>query len=148
AFAPTLHAAAPRVLAYYYYGDKGASIPYNAATIPYSRLTHIAHAAMSPAPTGDGTLGVPTTYLEPDLITRAHAAGVKVEVCVGGPAYLFAKINADDTLRATFAQNLANFAIAHGYDGIDFDYEVPFDQTEATNFTLLVQDVRALLPAG
>lgn len=143
-----LHAANPRLLAYYYYGDKTNSIPYNASTIPYRQLTHIVHANISPAPQADGTLGVPTTFLEPELITRAHKAGVKVEFSVAGPPYLFARINADASLRSTFAKNLAAFTIANGYDGVDFDYEVPYDQTEATNFTLLIQDVRANLPAG
>jgi len=148
AFTPALQAASHRVLAYYYYGDKTNTIPYNASTIPYHQLTHIVHANISPAPQGDGTLGVPTTFLEPELIRRAHTAGVKVLVSVGGPPYLFADINADDTLRATFAQNLANFVKTNHYDGLDFDYEVPFDQTEADNFTLLVQDLRDDLPAG
>ncbi|HEY4902490.1 MAG TPA: glycoside hydrolase family 18 protein [Candidatus Sulfotelmatobacter sp.] len=148
AVAPALHAANHRLLAYYYYGDKTSAIPYNVSTIPYSQLTHIVHANISPAPQGDGTLGVPTTFLEPDLITRAHKAGVKVEVSLAGPPYLIANIAADATLRATFAQNLATFIIANGYDGLDFDYEVPYDQTEALNFTLLIQAVRNLLPAG
>jgi chitinase len=148
ALAPTLQAANHRLLAYYYYGDKTAAIPYNASNIPYTQLTHIIHANISPAPQGDGTLGVPTTFLEPALITNAHKAGVKVEVSLAGPPYLIANIAADSTLRATFAQNLANFVSANGYDGLDFDYEVPYDQTEATNFTLLIQAVRTLLPAG
>jgi chitinase len=147
-FAPALHAANHRVLAYYQYSDKTNLIPYNASTIPYNQLTHIVHSNISPAPQGDGSLGVPTAFLEPELITRAHKAGVKVLVCISGPPYLFANINADATLRATFAQNLANFAIANGYDGVDFDYEVPYDQTEATNFTLMVRALRADLLAG
>jgi chitinase len=148
ALTASLHAATPRLLAYYYYGDKTNSIPYDASNIPYSHLTHIVHANISPAPQGDGTLGIPTSFLEPDLITRAHKAGVKVEVSTAGPAYLYAKIDADATLRATFAQSLASFVIANGYDGLDFDYEVPSDMVQATNFTLLIQDLRNLLPAG
>ncbi len=148
AVAPTLHAANQRLLAYYYYGDKTSAIPYNASNIPYTQLTHIIHANISPAPQGDGTLGIPTTFLEPALIANAHKAGVKVEVSLAGPEYLIAKIAADATLRDTFAQNLANFVIANQYDGLDFDYEVPNDQTEALNFTLLIQAVRTLLPAG
>jgi len=145
---PCALAANHRVLAYYYYGDKTNSIPYSAANIPYTQLTHIVHANISPAPQGDGSLGVPTTFLEPELISRAHKAGVKVLASVAGPPYLFAKINADATLRTTFAQNLAQFVVSNGYDGIDFDYEVPFHQTEATNFTLMVQALRNDLPAG
>ncbi|HTS36344.1 MAG TPA: glycoside hydrolase family 18 protein [Candidatus Solibacter sp.] len=147
-FAPALYAANPRVLAYYYYWDKANTIPYNASTIPYKQLTDIVHANISPNPQGDGTVGVPTNFLEPELITRAHKAGVKVLVSVAGPPYLFAKINASSALRATFAQNLARFVQTNGYDGLDFDYEVPYDQTEATNFTLMVAALRADLPAG
>jgi chitinase len=148
ALAPASQAANHRVLAYYEWADKFNTIPYNASTIPYQQLTHISHSSISPAPQGDGSLGVPIGFLEPELISRAHAAGVKVLVCIAGPAYLFAKIDADATLRATFAQNLANFAIANNYDGVDFDYEVPYNMDEATNFTLLVQDLRNDLPAG
>jgi len=146
--APALHASNPRLLAYYGYWDKWNVPPYTAATIPYQQLTHIVHDGISPSNKADGSLAVPAAFLEPELIERAHAAGVKVEVCVDGSAYLFVTIDADATLRATFAQNIANFAIANGYDGVDFDYEVPYSQEQADNFTALIQDVRALMPAG
>ena len=145
---PAIHAANPRLLAYYEYSDKFNTPPYNASRIPYSQLTHIVHSNIGPANKADGSLAVPQGFLEPQLISLAHAAGVKVELCVSGAAYLFVQIDADATLRATFAQNIANFAIANGYDGVDFDYEVPFNQSQADNFTLLVQDVRNLMPAG
>lgn len=143
-----LHAQTPRLLAYYGYWDKWNVPPYTAATIPYHQLTHIVHSNIGPANKADGSLAVPAAFLDPELISRAHAAGVKVEVCISGAAYLFVVIDADPTLRATFAQNIANFAIANGYDGVDFDYEVPYSEEQADNFTQLVADVRALLPAG
>ena len=90
---------------------------YNAATIPYSQLTHIVHSNIAPAAKGDGSLFVPSGFLEPELLTnRAHAVGVKVELCVSGAAGLFVKIDEDASLRATFAQNIANFAIERGYE--------------------------------
>jgi chitinase len=145
---PALHASSPRLLAYYGYWDKWNVPPYTAATIPYHQLTHIVHSNIGPANKADGSLAVPADFLEPELISRAHAAGVKVEVCISGAAYLFVVIDADPTLRATFAQNIANFAIAHGYDGVDFDYEVPYSQAQADNFTQLVSAVRKLMPKG
>jgi chitinase len=148
ALAPTLHAATPRLLAYYGYWDKWNVPPYTASTIPYQSLTHIVHSNIGPSNKADGSLAVPADFLEPNLIARAHAAGVKVEICISGSAYLFVVIDADPTLRATFAQNIANFAIANGYDGVDFDYEVPYSEEQADNFTQLVKDVRNLLPAG
>jgi chitinase len=146
--APALHAASPRLLAYYGYWDKWNVPPYTAANIPYSQLTHIVHSNIGPSGKADGSLAVPSAFLEPQLISRAHAAGVKVEVCISGPAYLFVVIDADPTLRSTFAQNIAHFAIANGYDGVDFDYEVPFSELQADNFTQLVAAVRNLMPKG
>lgn len=148
ALAPALHAATPRLLAYYGYWDKWNIPPYTAANIPYSQLTHIVHANIGPSNNADGSLAVPADFLDPELISRAHAAGVKVEICISGSAYLFVVIDADPTLRATFAQNIANFAIANGYDGVDFDYEVPYSQAQADNFTQLIAAVRDLLPKG
>jgi chitinase len=145
---PTFHAQSPRLLAYYEYSDKFNTPPYNAATIPYHQLTHIVHSNIAPANKADGSLAIPQGFLEPQLISRAHAAGVKVELCVSGSSYVFVQIDADAGIRATFAQNIANFAIANGYDGVDFDYEVPYSQAEADNFTALIKDVRALMPAG
>ena len=146
--APALHAQTPRLLAYYGYWDRWNLPPYTASTIPYQNLTHIVHSNIGPSNKADGSLAVPAVFLEPELISRAHAAGVKVELCIAGSAYLFVVIDADPTLRATFAQNIANFAIANGYDGVDFDYEVPYSQSQADNFTLLVAAVRKLMPAG
>ncbi len=146
--APALHASNARLLAYYEYSDKFSVPPYDASTIPYNELTHIVHSNIAPSGKLDGSLYIPTEFLEPKLISRAHAAGVKVELCVSGNAGQFVFIDADPALRATFAQNIANFAIANGYDGVDFDYEVPNTNTQAIQFTALIQDVRDLMPAG
>jgi chitinase len=145
---PTLYAQSPRLLAYYGYWDQWNVPPYTAANIPYHQLTHIVHSNIGPSNKADGSLAVAAAFLDPQLISRAHAAGVKVELCVAGSAYLFVQIDADPALRSTFAENIANFAISHGYDGVDFDYEVPYSQEQADNFTLLVKDLRALMPAG
>jgi chitinase len=146
--APVLHAASPRLLAYYEYSDQWNVPPYNASTIPYHELTHIIHSNILPAWAADGSLAIPPGFLDPQMISRAHAAGVKVEVCISGDPELFVTIDADPELRATFAQNLANFAISNGYDGVDFDYEVPNNNEQAGQFTLLIQDLRELMPAG
>jgi GH18 family chitinase len=146
--APTLHASNARLLAYYEFSDKFNTPPYNASTIPYDQLTHIVHSNIAPSSKLDGSLYIPYGFLEPKLISSAHAAGVKVELCVSGNPGQFVYIDADPALRATFAQNIADFAIANGYDGVDFDYEVPNTNTQAITFTALIQDLRNLMPAG
>jgi chitinase len=148
ALVPALHGANPRLLGYYEYADRYNTPPYDSSTIPYGEVTHIVHSNIAPAAAADGTLYVPPGFLEPQLISRAHAAGVKVEICISGGPALFVAIDADPAARAAFAQNIANFTIANGYDGVDFDYEVPETQGQADNFTLLVADLRSLLPTG
>ncbi len=147
-FAPALHAANPRLLAYYEFSDKFNVPPYNASTIPYEELTHIVHSNIAPSWKLDGSLFIPGGFLEPALISSAHAAGVKVELCVSGNAGQFVYIDANATIRGVFAKNIADFAIANGYDGVDFDYEVPNTNAQAIAFTALLQDVRALMPKG
>lgn len=97
---PTLHAANPRLLAYYGYWDRWNTPTYDASNIPYNQLTHIVHDSIGPASAADGTLSIPPGFLEPELISRAHAAGVKVEICISGNSALFVTIDADAQLRA------------------------------------------------
>ena len=57
-----------------------------ASSIDYTALSHIIHFSL--IPNADGTLnsganGI-TSANSTDLVTRAHAAGLKVLICVGG----------------------------------------------------------------
>ena len=75
-----------RLLGYYPEWSKFNNPPfvYSADQIPYTQLTHIAHAFVLLPAKADGTLKVPAGYVEPALIVKAHAAGVKVLVSIGG----------------------------------------------------------------
>src|ERR1700722_4153123 len=88
-----------RLLAYYYFGDQDETPKYTAAQIPYAKLTHLIHVAVQPAKAADGTIQISRHALEPSLIPQAHAAGVKVLVCVQGSASVFRKIAADAAAR-------------------------------------------------
>src|SRR5437667_7743258 len=79
---PTAQAApAKRVVAFYSHVE---SRSFAARMIPYQLLTHVIHLNLSPRP--GGNFDVPADFLEPDLLDRAHAAGVRVLVSIGGPA--------------------------------------------------------------
>ncbi len=145
--APSLHAADKRLLAYYEFSDQWNTPPYTAANIPFNELTHIIHSNIAPGAKADGSLWIPDGFLEPALLKNAHAAGVKVLVCVSGDPQLFVAIVGDSTARATFAANLQKFVQTVGYDGVDFDWEVPNNKAQAENFVLLLQQLRTLLPS-
>ena len=113
------HHLPKRIVGDYVYWSKYQDPVYSAAQIPFHELTHINHAGISFA--GDGTLSVPDGYIEPELNNRAHAAGVKVMVLMGGDFYGLETSGAIQTLVA----NAAAFAKQYHYDGFDIDWEYP-----------------------
>ena len=137
------------IVGYYPYWNED----YRADKIPYHLLTHVFHAFLQPQ--ADGSLLAPPgppTYLEPELIANAHAAGVKVIASVGGWDEVadanFRAIAASPSLRAAFAGNLEAFCRAHGYDGIDLDWESPQDASDRENQTLMVRAIRETFSAA
>lgn len=129
----------------YYPGWVQSSMP--ASNIDFTALTHIIH--FSVIPNTDGTLnssGNGITFANStDLVARAHVAGRKVLICVGGAG------SESDFQGATsaanlpgFINNLTNFMAARGYDGIDLDWE-PLTDADAGQFTNLVNGLRSAL---
>jgi chitinase len=139
--------AQPRLLAYYGYWDQWNTPSYTSAQIPFNELTHIIHDGLVVESKGTGALKVPKGFLEPALLTNAHAAGDKVILNISGGASAFAKVAANANARTLFAQNAANFVQTYGYDGVDIDWEVPSLKGKA-NCTALFQALRAALPSG
>jgi chitinase len=129
----------------YYPGYEQAFMP--ASNIDFTALTHIIH--FSVVPNSNGTLnssdnGI-TTANSADIVSRAHAAGVKVLICVGG-----ADSESDFQAAAsvanlpTFINNLTNFMATRGYDGVDIDWE-PLPASDAQLYTNLVNGLRSAL---
>lgn len=142
-----------RLLGYYPSWSKYNNPPYaySADQIPYKQLTHIAHAFVQLGQKADGTLKMPPGYLEPALIARAHAAGVKVLVSIGGGDGVqgprFNRMARTEAYRQAFVHNVHDFLSANGYNGVDIDWEVP-NAKDMSNCTTLMQELRAELPAG
>jgi chitinase len=151
-FTTSFAAAAPkRLLAYFPYWAQWSTPAYTSATIPYQKLTHIAHAFLQLDKKNIGRIKVPQGLLDPLLIANAHAAGVKMLISIGGAdsgqSHAFRQIAADSSIRAAFAQNLHNFVVANGYDGVDIDWEIPVDPRDTNNCIMLMQDLRNAFPA-
>jgi chitinase len=140
----------PRLLGYYPEWGKYQIPPYTAAQIPYAKITHIAHAFLGLTPAADGTIFIPAGMIEPDLITRAHQAGVKVLVSIGGgdgiQGGLFNRMAASETTRQAFVANVQDFLATYGYDGVDIDWEVP-NPPNRQDCTTLMQELRNALPS-
>jgi chitinase len=131
----------------YYAGWMQDQLP--AREIDFTAMSHVIHFAV--VPRTDGTLDSDTNTVtvanSTDVVTRAHAAGVKVLICVGG------ENSADgfrgacrDANRSRFVSNLVSFVRARKYDGVDLDWE-PLEQTDAGQFTSLVNELHTTLNA-
>ena len=118
-----------------------------AQDIDYSALTHIIHFGL--VPNSDGSINSDANSIREsnssELISRAHAAGKKVLICVGGWGTDVAFRGATSLLTLpVFVDNLVSFMISRGYDGIDVDWEV-LDVTDRLQYTLLITTLRARL---
>jgi chitinase len=139
-----------RLLGYYTAWSKYNTPPYTADQIPYSKLTHIAHAFLLLTPKADGTIEIPSGTIEPALLKKAHAAGVKVLISIGGGDGIqgprFNKMAASETSRQAFVKNVHDFLLKFHYDGVDIDWEVP-NAADRADCTTLMQELRTELPS-
>lgn len=115
-----------------------------------ARLTHLNYAFALPQ--ADGGLTPPGKLRRFDpLVTRAHAAGVKVLLAVGGwgqdkPLVALA---ADATRRTRFVGEIMAFVDEHHLDGVDLDWEYPKAGAQAEHFAALMHELaQGLRPQG
>lgn len=118
-----------------------------ASNIDFAALTHVIHFSL--VPNANGTLNSSGNGISSgnsaDIVSRGHAAGLKVLICVGGASSesLFQGATSSANLPA-FISNLTNFMAARGYDGIDVDWE-PLPVADAQQYTNLVMGLRSAL---
>ncbi len=129
----------------YYPGWEQSGMP--ASNIDFATFTHVIH--FSVVPNANGTLNYQGNGITPanstDVVTRAHAAGRKVLICVGGASTepSFQTATAAGVL-PVFINNLTNFMATNGYDGVDVDWE-PLTAADAPLYTNLIQGLRSAL---
>jgi chitinase len=96
-------------------------------------LTHINHFGVSFG--SDGTLYIPDGFVEPTLMRKAHKAGVKVLLGLGGD---FSALDGNPNLTAILVGNLRTFIDEKGYDGVDIDWEYPTTEESNTFYGLML----------
>jgi chitinase len=131
-----------RLVGDYGYWSRTQTPPYSSAQIPFHKLTQINHAGVSF--NADGSLTVPSGFLEPELISKAHAAGVKVLLLLGGD---FTGLEGATGGLPILLGNLQTFITANGYDGLDIDWEYPASTADTQFFTGLMNGLRQTFPS-
>jgi chitinase len=137
---------AKRLVADYGCWSRSQTPPYSSAQIPFAMLTHINHAGVSFY--ADGSLYVPAGscpagFLEPELISKAHAAGVKVLLLLGGD---FTGLETTTGGLEALLANLHAFINKNGYDGLDIDWEYP-GTSDTPTFYALMTGLRKTFPS-
>lgn len=118
-----------------------------AEEIDYSAVTHISHFSL--VPKADGTLDAEVNSIRElnssEVLTRAHAAGKKVMISVGGWGSDAGFRGATGTSHLSlFVMNLVTFMKTRGYDGIDVDWEV-LESSDADQFIRFITTLRNAL---
>lgn len=131
-----------RVVGDYGYWSRTQTPPYSAAQIPMSKLTHINHAGVSFD--SSAKLVVPAGFLEPQLIDKAHDAGVRILLLLGGD---FGALETKPALVGILVRNLQVFLNRHGYDGVDIDWEYPSTDQDSATFLSLMSALRGAFPS-
>lgn len=125
------------------------------AEVDYGALTHVVVGAALPRV--DGTLdtsfflGGQGPAWAQDVVQRAHAAGRKALLMVGGAGFVAGfRATADPSIRSAFVTSLQAVVSAYGFDGVDLDWE-PIRITDGAEddrpaLRALLQGLRSALP--
>ena len=105
------------------------------------------------APTTDG--GIDCSHLTPSIESRLFAikqrTGARLTVAFGGGdrSDAFPAMATDPGKRRLFVMDLTQFLLKHGFDGVDYDWEVPNGDAQKQALTDLVLETKsALAPYG
>jgi len=118
--------------------------------IDFASMTHLIHWPVLPKP--DGSLDTVSVDFTPahsaDVVSRAHAAGVKVLLGVGGDKDSGATAGFQGATkpenRATFINNIVSLMQTRGYDGVDINWEV-ITPADDPSVIALFQELRQAL---
>jgi chitinase len=108
----------------------------NPTFIQYGKLTHLIFS-FAEANT-NGTLNCDTTYLG-SVVSKAHAAGVKVLISVGGASNGGNMTAAMRNARTNLVAHIEAFVQTWGLDGADIDWEAPVNNSDGSLFNSTVQ---------
>lgn len=120
--------------------------------VNFEVLTHVNYAFAIPTEEGD-LLPLRNPQVAQELISRAHAHGVKAMIVIGGWDYqdvpleqTFAKGTDTEEKRKKMADQILELCMSYGFDGVDVDWEHPrLDNGSAEQYEALMLDLSSRL---
>ncbi|KAG8216471.1 glycoside hydrolase family 18 protein [Butyriboletus roseoflavus] len=127
------------------------------SNISWSSYTHMAFFTAQPSSAGTVELIISDSAMVDTFTAAAAANNVKPILTVGGwdGSLYWSSSVATAANRTTFANSLAQYAFAHGFTGLDFDWEYPNKQgigcnivspQDSANFLSFMQEMRSVAP--
>jgi chitinase len=116
--------------------------------IHFALYTHICHAFL--VADGEGKVQAGRSVPSRDLTTKAHLAGVKVLVSLGGWGWdkQFASIVSKPEAEDRYVRSVLAIVADNDYDGIDLDWEYPDTKEEIVGFERMTRRFRKELDAA
>jgi chitinase len=119
-------------------------------TVDFSQYTILNYAFVEPNADGSIKAPVAATSVLTNMVSQAHANGVKALVSVGGWSWStnFPAIAKTDASRKKFASECQRYIATYDLDGVDIDWEYPGyaehrgTAADKVNNTLLFQEIR------
>ncbi len=107
------------------------------ADINYKLFTHISHSFISADV--DGHLRMQGNMPSADLVARAHKAGVKVLISLGGEGSgkVFNPMAKNPKAVELFVDSVIGILRKYHYDGVNLDWEVPRNEEDGKNLTAM-----------
>jgi GH18 family chitinase/sugar lactone lactonase YvrE len=124
--------------------------------LDYTKLTHVIYWPVIPSSSAPGTLittpfGISATTFAngaTDIVARAHSAGAKALIGIGGDQSSGAtagfQISTTPTYQATFINNIVALMQQYGFDGVDINWE-QIQTSDNSDFTSFIANLRAAL---
>ncbi|MDA3809970.1 MAG: glycoside hydrolase family 18 protein [Spirochaetaceae bacterium] len=110
-------------------------------------VSHIIYYSLKPAVDGSLDLsGIKTRDLS-RLFNMNFTYGTNLVISISGSSELFNAVVDNREIRTTFISNLLSFCKEYNFSGIDFDWEYPGTDEEIENFSLLIEESKAIFSA-
>ncbi|HQH12522.1 MAG TPA: glycoside hydrolase family 18 protein [Candidatus Sumerlaeota bacterium] len=133
--------AAPIILGYYPSWESG--VPPEA--VIYKQFTHICHVFVGSDK--EGRIIAEGNLPSRELTARAHAAGVKVLLSLGGmdSGEYLGDIMRTPAAADRFIAEVSQMVLDYDYDGVDIDWEFPKNEEDCRNLTIMAWRFRKTL---